>query len=95
MTINLESIHIAIVENGSKSLGRSYDQYNYLVYVRGNPDDTTYDNVSSRTSAQWRSEIAKMLPKGNAGCSLGAFTKVEGCRYIYVAEAYIKIDSGD
>ena len=95
MNINIEDIKVAIVKNGAENIGRCFSRYNYLVYVHGNPDDTTYDDVSSRPSAQWRKEIVKMLPSHNGGCHLGKFAKVPDTYSHWVADAYIEIDSGD
>jgi len=88
-------VTLAIVSTGSKNLGRCFDQYNYLVYVQGNPDDKQYDDVSSCTSAMRRQKLANMLPSSNFGRNLGAFEFVPGTRNMYVAPASIQIDSGD
>ena len=91
--INIKDITFAIVTNGSENLGNCYNKYYYSVYVSGNPDDTTYDKTSSRTSEQWRNEIIKMLPNCNAGRWLGPFKPLKDG--VCVAPAYIRIDSGD
>lgn len=95
MVDDINKIEFAIVRNGSQTLGNCYYQYDFLVYVGGvNPDDTQYDNVCTSTSAQKRDRIANMLPSSNAGCFLGKFDQV-GSSNVWVASAYIRIDSGD
>lgn len=95
MTIDINTVTVAIVRNGGKNLGRCFNREHFLVFTLGNPDDKTYDDVCSRPSAMWRKELTNMLPSSNAGRSLGTFEKVAGTNATYVANAHIDIDSGD
>lgn len=93
MNIDTKNIQFAIVSNGSTNIGNCLNRYNYLVYVRDNPDNTQYDSFCSRTSSMWRQEIVSRLPSHNAGSFLSKFRSVGDD--VYVADAWIEVDSGD
>ena len=95
MTIEIKDIELAIVRTGGCKLGPCYYQTNYNVYVTGNPDDTQWDHICSRTSKQWREQLLNYLPTSNAGSELGRFTPVPNAYGVHVAQAWIRVDSGD
>jgi hypothetical protein len=93
MNIEIKDIQFAIVNIVSASIGDCLTKYHYLIYTRGNPDETQYDNVCSRTSSMWRQEIISRLPSHNAGCFLGKFRHADGG--VFIANAWTIVDSGD